>query len=101
MVSQGDEGTSFAVPRVSGKISELINKGMTVDQAVAYLKSKGKQMKDEEGNAYTYLAPKLFSGTEDYPKGKPRNSRPAIQEILRRENEKKEDTLNSGESQRA
>jgi hypothetical protein len=99
---QDEEGTSFTAPAVAALLAKTMkDKKMTVDQAVAYLKSKGKQMKDEEGNAYTYLAPKLFSGTEDYPKGKPRNSRPAIQEILRRENEKKEDTLNSGESQRA
>ncbi len=99
---QDEAGTSFTAPAFAALLAKRMKeKNMTVDEAVADLKKEGKQMKDEEGNVYTYLAPKLFSGTEDYPKGKPRNRRPAIQEILRRENKKKEDTLNSGESQRA
>ncbi len=74
---------------------------MTVDEAVADLKKEGKQMKDEEGNVYTYLAPKLFSGTEDYSKGKPRNSRPAIQEERRQEDKQKGDVQNSGGNEQA
>jgi hypothetical protein len=94
---QGDSGTSFTTPPVTSKVAELINKGMTVDEAVAYLKNQGKKMKNEEGDTYTFLPPKLFSGKETYSKGIPKQYRPSTQ----LESKKKENLLNSGESQQA
>jgi hypothetical protein len=64
---------------------------------VAYLKNQGKKMKNEEGDTYTFLPPKLFSGKETYSKGIPKQYRPSTQ----LESKKKENLLNSGESQQA
>ncbi len=94
---QGDSGTSFTVSPVASKVAELINKGMTVDQAIKTLKDQGTKMKNDEGDTYTYLPPKLFSGKAKYGKGIPKQERPSIQ----LENKKKGDVLNSGENERA
>ncbi|MFN7311051.1 MAG: hypothetical protein ACK5T0_06745 [Vampirovibrionales bacterium] len=48
---------------------------MTVDQAVASLKSEGKQMKDEDGNSYTYVDTIAFKASLDSPKLTPKKDR--------------------------
>ena len=57
---QGETGTSFSP--VASKVAELINKGMTVAQAIKTLENQGSKMTNNEGDTYTYLPPKLFSG---------------------------------------
>jgi hypothetical protein len=50
-------GTSFTAPVGAGMIAFLINQGMTVNEAIAYLKRLGKAKKDDtpEGNTYVDL----------------------------------------------
>jgi hypothetical protein len=94
---QGDSGTSFTTPAVASKVAELINKGMTVAQAIKTLEDQGTKMTNEEGDTYTYLPPKLFSGKEKYDTGIPKQDRPSTQ----LKNKRKGDTLNSGQHERA
>ncbi|MCE2930697.1 MAG: S8 family serine peptidase [Vampirovibrionales bacterium] len=64
IIMKGENGTyesgkkqsaSFTTPVVAGMVAILINQGMTVDEATAYLKKLGTMEKDEYGNSYTDL----------------------------------------------
>jgi hypothetical protein len=92
---QGDSGTSFSP--VASKVAELINEGMPVAKAIKTLENQGTKITNEEGDTYTFLPPKLFSGKEKYDTGIPKQDRPSTQ----LKNKQKGDTLNSGQHERA
>jgi hypothetical protein len=49
------EGTSFAAPHFAGKLAELMEAGLTADEAIEQLKKAGIDKKDRLGNAYKFI----------------------------------------------
>ena len=57
------KGTSLTSPAIAAAIGTLIANGMTPDEAIAFLKKKGRSMADGHGNAYTYVAKEALAET--------------------------------------